>query len=166
MFARQHEDWSHVEKPMHQLMQSHAAPATCPCTADLLDYQALIHVGCLVSPDRFQLALQALEKTSRFWPGNIALIITADKEPPTARDMRQCSFRAVVELQPALDHYHKTGLLLFSGLNGCFGDVMLHALASGVPLNAFNFSKLGNYGRGLRLQPGDSFLAVGHAPVG
>jgi hypothetical protein len=151
----------YTEATMLQYMQSQPAPSTCPCTLDLYGYNALIHLGCVASPERFELATHAVNKTSRFWWGKIQLVVAIDDgRMQQWVDMpANCSFHAPDRLQDVIDDYRRFGSLLIPDQNDSAGDAVLHALASGVPLDALNFHA--RPGGKVMPRHGDAFLAFG-----
>ena len=150
---------------MLQHMQSHPAQSVCPHSVDLYGYNTLIHLGCVASPERFGLAIQAVNKTRRFRPEEIQLIVAIEgrRTRPWLDASASCSFHAAGELQPVLDDYRRSGSLLIPDQNESAGDATLHALASGVPLDAMNFRLRHSNGGEVWPRHGDAFLAVGRA---
>ena len=150
---------------MHPHMQSQPAQSACPCPLDLYGYSALIHLGFVASPERFDLAVHAVKKTLRFRPEGIKLIVAIeDREMlPWLEELPHCVFQAPKKLQALLHDYRKSGSLLVPDQNESAGDATLHALASGVPLDALNFHALYSSAREARPRHGEAFLAVGHA---
>lgn len=145
---------------MLQHMQSHPSQSTCPRMPDLYGYNALIHLGHVASPERFELAIRAVNKTRRFWPGEIELVVAIEEGRLQWLDTpANCSFHAPERLQDVINVYRKSGTLLIPDQNESAGDAALHALASGVPLDALNLH--GGYGGEIRSRHGDAFLAVG-----
>lgn len=148
---------------MLQHMRSHPSQSACPRMPDLNGYNALIHLGHLASPERFELAVRAVNKTRRFWPGEIQLVVAIEegRMQPWLDMPADCSFHAPESLQNVIDDYRRSGSLLIPDQNESAGDATLHALASGVPLDALNFHA--RPGGEVRPRHGEAFLAVGRA---
>ena len=150
---------------MHQHMQSQAIQPSRRRPLELHGYNTVIHLGYVASPERFGLAIQALNKTRRFWPGGIQLIVAIEDRGilPWLEEAPNCSFHAPAELQDVLHGYRKSGSLLFPDQNESAGDATLHALASGVPLDALNFRPRQSNACDDGPRHGDAFLAIGQA---
>lgn len=148
---------------MLQHMQSHPSQSACPRMPDLYGYSALIHLGRVASPERFELAIRAVNKTRRFWAGEVQLIIARDdaRMQPWQDAPANCSFHAPEKLLDVVDDYRRSGSLLIPDQNESAGNATLHALASGVPLDALNFRA--RYKDEARPRHGDAFLGVGRA---
>ena len=154
---------NYTEAIMLQHMRSHPSQTACPRMPELYGYNALIHLGHVASPDRFELAIRAVNKTRRFWPGEIQLVVAMEegRMQQWLDTPANCSFHAPEILQDVIDDYRRSGSLLIPDQNESAGDATLHALASGVPLDALNFRARP---RGeARSRHGDAFLAVGRA---
>ncbi|MGN7726624.1 hypothetical protein ACTJIL_12530 [Luteimonas sp. 22616] len=130
---------------------------------DLYGYSALIHLGHVASPERFELAIRAVDKTRRFWPGEIQLVVAIEEgRMQQWLDMpANCIFHAPEILQNVIDDYRRSGSLLIPDQNESAGNATLHALASGVPLDALNFRA--RHKNEVRPRHGDAFLGVGRA---
>lgn len=151
----------YTEAIMLQHMRSHPGLSACPRIPDLYGYKALIYLGYVASSERFDLAIRAVNKTRRFSSGEIQLIVAInDGRIERGLDIQaHCSFHAPEGLQGILDDYRRAGSLLIPDQNESVGDAILHALASGVPLDALNFCARPGYQ--VRSRHGDAFLAVG-----
>jgi hypothetical protein len=125
----------------------------------------MIHLGYVGSPERFALALQALNKIRRVWLETIRLIVAIEdrKASPWLQESPHCAFTTPGELQTVLHDYRKSGSLLVPDQNESAGDATLHALASGVPLDALNFHPRHSGAWEARPRHGEGFLAVGQA---
>ena len=147
---------------MLQHMQSHPTQSVSTLPVDLYGYDALIQLGCVVSPERFGLAIQSVNKTRRFRSEGIQLIVAIEGRIPRPwlDASANCSFHAAGDLQPVLDDYCRSGSLLIPDQNESAGDATLHALASGVPLDAMNFRPGHSNGGEVWSRHGDAFLAV------
>ncbi len=148
---------------MLQHMQSHPSQSACPRMPNLYGYNALIHLGHVASPERFELAVRAVNKTRRFWPGEVQLIIALGdgRVQPWLEAPVDCSFHAPERLLDVINDYRRAGSLLIPDQNESAGNVTLHALASGVPLDALNFRA--RHKDEARPRHGDAFLGVGRA---
>jgi len=150
---------------MLQHMQSQPIQPAGRHPLDLHGYNAMIHLGYVGSPERFALAIQALNKIRRFWPGAIQLVVAIEdrKTSPWLQESPHCAFTTLGELQTVLHDYRKSGSLLVPDQNESAGDATLHALASGVPLDALNFHTRHSWVREARPRHGEALLAVGRA---
>lgn len=148
---------------MLQHMRSHPSQFPCPHMPDLYGYSALIHMGRVASLERFELATRAVNKLRRFWPGEAQLIVAlaAGRVQPRLNTPTHCSFHAAEGLRDVINDYRRLGSLLIPDQNEPTGNAVLHALASGVPLDALNFRAPDK--AVARLRHGDAFFGVGRA---
>lgn len=148
---------------MLQYMQSQPAKHICSHPLDFDDYDAVIHLGYLGSQERSELAIRAVNKTRRFWPGDVQLIVAIDegRMRPHLDMPTHCTIHAQETLQDVIDKHRRSGSLLIPDQNELAGDATLHALASGVPIDALNFRARAE--DKIRSRHGHGFLAFNRA---
>ncbi|HKX43380.1 MAG TPA: glycosyltransferase family 1 protein [Burkholderiaceae bacterium] len=106
----------------------------------------LLHVGRLAPEKNVELALRAFGMTRRFVPG--ARMVVVGDGPQRAQLERRYPEAQFVGMQTGAAlaaHYASADVFLFPSLTDTFGNVTLEALASGVPVVAFDCAAAAEY---------------------
>lgn len=163
IFVRQHDRVEIVsELRMYQAIPRPGPRLAHPDIPDIDGYGLFIQLGCVRPPGRFELALQAIDKTLRYREDTVRLLIAAEGVHawPLGRFLPHCGFHAPDTLHRALQRGDAT--VLAPGSNDPRCDITLHALASGVPLEAINLAPLPKEMSTPSILEGNAFLAVQH----
>ena len=122
---------------------------------------ALLHVGRLAAEKNVRLALQAFEAVRSIRPSSVMVVV--GDGPQRARleaEFPQVLFVGALHGEALARHYASADLFLFPSESETFGNVTLEALASGLPVVAFDAAAAGEHLRdgvnGLLVPPGDS----------
>jgi hypothetical protein len=146
---------------MHTLLhaaQRRSVPGDYP---GLTSLHALVYIGRLDTADRMQHALQAIGKAARLEQGQLRLIVggRVNGACVVLPGDAPCVL-AEHKLKRLVDAFYAKGKLLLPCRNEHFGDVFLHALCSGLPLEAVNYQTLGPTEAGALGQAGDAFVGM------
>lgn len=123
-------------------------------------YVAFIHLGNVQAHGRLELAIRAVDKTLRHRGDGVRLVVATASglALPSCPLPSNWGFHTPDELRRTLQRNDIT--VLAPCFSDPHGDIILHALASGVPLGALNLAPVSAEVRtGLSLD-GDAFLAV------
>ena len=131
------------------------------------DDLAVLHVGRLAPEKNLDLATQAFEALRRQHP-RARLIIVGDGPARAALAERypDIVFAGVCRHHELARHYACADLFLFPSLTETFGNVTLEALASGVPVLAFDYGAAREHihaplaGRRVAMGDNDAFVAA------
>jgi glycosyltransferase involved in cell wall biosynthesis len=127
----------------------------------------LLYVGRLAAEKNVDLALCAFEAIRRRMPS--AQMVVVGDGPQRARlqaDFPEAQFVGVQRGEALAVHYASADLFLFPSMSETFGNVTLEALASGLPVVAFDMAAAAEHvddcGSGLLVRPGDElgFIAA------
>lgn len=110
------------------------------------DAPVLLHVGRLAAEKNVELALQAFRNASRFEP-RVRMVVVGDgpRRRALERAFPQAHFVGMQAGAALAAHYASADLFLFPSQSETFGNVTLEALASGVPVIAFNLAAASEY---------------------
>lgn len=147
---------------MHQAIPLPVPRPAAPGAPDLADCGLFIHLGSVQAPGRLDLALQALDRILRCWHASVRLLVAVDGagRPPPNPPPPHCDFLAARRLRHRLNRGDAT--VLTPAFSDPQGDIVLHAIASGIPLGALNLAPMADAGAAAHL-PGHAFLAVARA---
>ena len=122
---------------------------------------ALLYVGRLAAEKNVRLALQAAEAVRRMRPA-ARMVVVGDGPQRRALEAEfpRARFVGTQRGEALAGHYASADLFLFPSESETFGNVTLEALASGLPIVAFDAAAAGEHvqdGRnGLLVAPGDA----------
>jgi glycosyltransferase involved in cell wall biosynthesis len=110
------------------------------------DAPVLLHVGRLAAEKNVELALQAFSNASRFEP-RARMVVVGDgpRRRALERAFPQVRFVGMKSGDALAAHYASADLFLFPSQSETFGNVTLEALASGVPVIAFDLAAAAEY---------------------
>ena len=106
-----------------------------------LDGPLLLHVGRLAAEKNVRLALQAFRAARRLLPGSRMVVVgDGPLRNQLAREFDDVSFVGSLSGDLLAAHYASADLFLFPSLTDTFGNVTLEALASGLPVVAYDLA--------------------------
>ena len=134
---------------------------------------AVVHVGRLAAEKNLPLALRAFRAIQRR-DARARLVIVGDGplRAPLAAQHADVIFAGMRHGEDLARHYASADLFLFSSLSETFGNVTLEAMASGVPVVAFDYGAAreliedGVSGRRVPFGDADAFVAAAVALAG
>lgn len=120
----------------------------------------LLHVGRLAPEKNIRLAFRAYRFARRFVPSTRLVVIgDGPSRPALEQEFPDARFTGVLTGEALAAHYACADLFLFPSLSDTFGNVTLEALASGVPVVAFDAAAASEHVRdrigGRIVPPGD-----------
>lgn len=144
---------------MHQVIQEHPVRLSPFRVPDLSRYAVFIQLGRVHVPGQLELALQALNKTLRCSDGEIRLLVATQDGHAWPRSLSpHCSFHTPGDLRQALEQ--RGARILAPAFSDPHGTLILHALASGVPLGALNLASQPSLPRAALAHDGSALLAI------